>query len=472
MDGASNAPLNLRSTAEYQAMDAAHHWHPFTDTGALAAKGARVIAKADGCWLETVDGKRILDGMAGLWCVNVGYGREEIVEAVARQLRTLPFYNTFFQCTHPPAAEFAAALAEVMPEGFSKVFFTNSGSESNDTVFRLARVYWDSLGKPSKKIFIGRKNAYHGSTVVGASLGGMGAMHGQSGLPIEGVAHIGQPWWFGEGRTMDPAVSPEEFGRLRARELEAKIDELGEENVCAFIAEPIQGAGGVIIPPASYWPEIQRICRERDILLIADEVICGFGRTGNWWGCDTFDIKPDLMPIAKGMTSGYIPMGGLMISDKVAGPVIEKAGEFYHGYTYSGHPAACAAGIANLRILREEKLVERVRDDIGPYLQERWLKLADHPLVGEARMSGLVGALELVKSKEPRIEMFEKRGEVGTLCRDISVENGLVMRAVGDAMIVSPPLTLSHEEADLLAERARQALDMLADRLTRDGKLG
>ena len=454
---------NLRSTAEYQAMDAAHHWHPFTDTRELNASGARVITSATGCWLTDSDGNRILDGMAGLWCVNVGYGREEIVEAVARQMRELPYYNTFFQTTHPPAAEFSEALAEVAPAHMNRVFFTNSGSESNDTVFRLARVYWDCMGKPSKKAFISRKNAYHGSTVAAASLGGMAPMHKQSGLPIEGIHHIGQPYWFDEGRDIDPAA----FGLMRARELEAAIDEIGADNVCAFIGEPIQGAGGVIIPPETYWPEIQRICAEREILLVADEVICGFGRTGAWWGSESFGITPDLMPIAKGMTSGYVPMGGVLISDRVAGPVMEKAGEFTHGYTYSGHPVACAAGLANLRIMQEEKLVERVRDDTGPYLAARWAALGDHPLVGEARIKGLVGALELVKDKTT-MERFPNEGDTGTRCRDLSLANGLVMRAVRDTIIISPPLTLSREECDLLVERAHKALDDLADELTRE----
>jgi putrescine aminotransferase len=461
------AALNLRTTAEIQAADAAHHWHPFTDTADLAAKGARVIASAEGCWLTTNDGERILDGMAGLWCVNVGYGRQEIVEAVARQMGQLAYYNTFFQSTHPAAAEFAEAVTAVAPAHMNRVFFTNSGSESNDTVFRLARVYWDAMGKPSKKVFISRKNGYHGSTVAASSLGGMKAMHAQSGLPIAGVHHINQPYVFGEAHGMDPA----EFGRARARELEQAIDEIGEENVCAFVAEPIQGAGGVIIPPETYWPEIKRICAERDILLVADEVICGFGRTGRWFGSDTYDIEADLMPIAKGMTSGYIPMGGVLISDKVAGPVMAHAGEFYHGYTYSGHPAACAAGIANLRIMREERLPERVANDIGPYLAERWLKLGDHPLVGEARMKGLLGAIELVADKTTNAR-FPNPGATGTRCRDLSVANGLVMRAVGDTMIISPPLILSHGEADELVDRARRALDALADQLAREGATG
>jgi putrescine aminotransferase len=458
---------NLRSTAEYQAMDAAHHWHPFTDTKALNAAGARVFTAAKGVWLTDSEGNKVLDGMAGLWCVNVGYGRDEIVEAVTRQLRELPYYNTFFQCTHPPAAEFAEALTAAAPAQMNRVFFTNSGSEANDTVFRLARIYWDCLEKPTKKIFISRRNAYHGSTLCSASLGGMAGMHRQSGMPIEGIEHIGQPYWFGEGRDMDPG----EFGLKRARELEAAIDRLGEDNVCAFIGEPIQGAGGVVIPPETYWPEIQRICRERNVLLVVDEVISGFGRTGNMWGCESFGVEADMMPIAKGMTSGYIPMGGVLISDRVGDVLIEKAGEIYHGYTWSGHPAACAAGLASLRIIQEERLIERARDDVAPYLAARWATLADHPLVGEARIRGLVGALELVKDKTT-LARFPAELNAGTRCRDISVgQNALVMRAVGDVMVISPPLVISHEECDRLVARARQSLDDLADELTRDGAL-
>ncbi|MEM9146903.1 MAG: aspartate aminotransferase family protein [Pseudomonadota bacterium] len=462
-----NTQPNLRATAEYQAMDAAHHWHPFTDTADLNAKGARVLAAADGVWLTDSEGSRIMDGMAGLWCVNVGYGRHEIAHAVHEQMLRLPYYNTFFQCTHPAAAEFSEALAQVAPPQMNRVFFTNSGSESNDTVFRLARVYWDCLGKPEKKIFIGRINGYHGSSVASASLGGMKAMHQQSGMPIQGVEHIHQPYWFGEGGDMDPV----DFGRQRAAELEAAIDRIGEDRICAFIAEPIQGAGGVIIPPESYWPEIARICAEHEILLVADEVICGFGRTGNWWGSETFGITPDFMPIAKGMTSGYVPMGGVLIADRVAEALMAEAGEIYHGYTYSGHPAACAAGLANLRILREEKLVERVGDTIAPYLGPRWRALADHPLVGEARMTGLIGALELVADKATRTR-FPDEGATGVQARELSLAQGLVMRATRDTLMLSPPLCITEEECDLLIERARAALDALADQKTREGWKG
>ena len=264
-------------------------------------------------------------------------------------------------------------------------------------------------------------------------------------------------------------MSPHDFGIHAARELAREIDRLGEDKVAAFIAEPIQGAGGVIIPPDSYWPEVKRILDERDILFVSDEVICGYGRTGKWFGCETYGTEPDLMTMAKGLSSGYLPIGAVAVSDKVAKAFHGKAGDFNHGYTYSGHPVACAAAIANLNIIRREKLVERVASDIGPYLQERWLKLAEHELVGEARMTGLVGALELIPDKKDLRKRFENVGSVGTLARDNSFANGLVMRAVRDSLILSPPLVLSHEEADILVEKARKTLDDTWSALKRQG---
>lgn len=457
---------NTYPTDHYRALDAAHHLHPFSDTRSLNAGGVRVIVKGEGVWLTDSDGNRILDGMSGLWCVNIGHGRPEIAEAVQQQMAEISYYNTFFKTTHPPAVELAALIAEVTPEGFNRVFFCGSGSEANDTILRMARTYWATLGKPDKQVIIARRNAYHGSTVAGASLGGMTPMHAQGGLPIPGIHHIGQPYWFDEGGDLTPA----EFGLKAARELEAAIDEIGEDKVAAFIAEPIQGAGGVIIPPDTYWPEVARICRERDILFVSDEVICGFGRLGAWFGAEHFGMKPDLMPIAKGLSSGYLPIGGVLVSDKVAG-VIEDTGEFNHGFTYSAHPVCAAAAIANLKILREEKLVERVRDDIGPYLRERWLKLGDHPLVGEARMTGLMGALELVPAKPSR-RRFAGNGSIGLRCRDHSFRNGLVMRHVHDSMVIAPPFVLTHEEADELIRLATLTLDMTHADLKRDGLMG
>ncbi|MCF7200817.1 aspartate aminotransferase family protein [Pseudomonas oligotrophica] len=442
-------------TLHWQALSRDHHLPPFTDYKALNAKGTRIITRASGVYLWDSDGQRILDAMAGLWCVNVGYGREELVEAAARQMRELPYYNLFFQTAHPPALALAQAIAELAPAGMQHVFFTGSGSEANDTVLRMVRHYWAIKGQPEKKVVIGRWNGYHGSTVAGASLGGMKAMHGQGDFPIPGIEHIDQPYWYGEGGDMEP----EEFGIRIADQLEQKIREIGEDKVAAFIAEPIQGAGGVIIPPDSYWPRIKEILARHDILFIADEVICGFGRTGEWFGSDYYGLEPDLMPIAKGLTSGYIPMGGVIVRDEVV-RTLNEGGEFYHGFTYSGHPVAAAVALENLRILREERIVERVKAQTAPYLQRRWQELAEHPLVGQARGVGLLGALELVKNKKTR-ERFAEPG-VGMRCREHCFRNGLVMRAVGDTMIISPPLVIGEQEIDELIDKVRLCLDATA----------
>jgi putrescine aminotransferase len=328
------------------------------------------------------------------------------------------------------------------------------------------RRYWDLLGQPERKVIISRVNAYHGSTMAGASLGGMAFMHEQGGLPIPDIVHIPQPYWYADGGDLSPA----EFGLKIARALEQKIEELGAHRVAAFIGEPIQGAGGVIIPPETYWPEIQRICDKHGILLVADEVICGFGRTGHWFGSNLFGIRPDLMTIAKGLSSGYLPIGGVMVGDRIADVLIEKGGEFAHGYTYSGHPVACAVASVNLTLIQQEKLVERTRDETGPYLAAKWRQIAEHPLVGEARSIGLIGALELVRDKGSR-RFFDNRGEVGTICRDFCFQNGLIMRAVRDTMIISPPLVISREQLDELAEKTWRCLDLTLERCRADGRL-
>jgi len=454
------AAIEKRSRQDWQELDKDHHLHPFTDHKALHEKRSRIITRAEGVYVFDADGNKILDGMSGLWCVNAGYGQQSLIDAATRQLKELPYYNNFFQCAHPPSIELAALLQEVSPPQINRVFFAGSGSESNDTVVRMVRTYWDLMGQPQRHTIISRRNAYHGSTVAAASLGGMKPMHRQSGLPIPGIEHIDQPYWFGSDRSL----SPDEFGLRTARALEEKINEIGVDKVAAFIGEPVQGAGGVIIPPDSYWPEIQRICDEYGILLISDEVITGFGRLGQWFGADYYGTRPDLMSFAKGVTSGYLPLGGVLVGDRVADVMIDKGGEFFHGYTYSGHPVACAVAIANIRLIQEQGLVERVRNDIGPYLQQRWRKLGEHRLVGETRMVGLMGALELVASKDTLERFPEKRG-AGIVCRDIFVENGLVLRAVGDTMVCAPPLVLTHEEADELIDKTWRCLDLTAQAL-------
>ena len=444
----------MSNTRQLQRLDREHHFHPFTDQGDLNKRGTRIISKADGVYLWDNEGNKILDGMAGLWCVAVGYGRKELADAAHQQMMELPYYNSFFQCTTPPAIKLAEKLADLAPSHLNNVFFTGSGSESNDTVLRLVRHFWSVQGQPERSLIISRKNAYHGSTVAGASLGGMTYMHRQGNLPIPGIEHIDQPYWFEEGGDL----TKEEFGKQRAQQLEEKIIEVGAEKVAAFIAEPIQGAGGVIIPPDSYWPEIRRICKKYDILLVADEVICGFGRTGNWFGSQTFEIEPDFMSVAKALSSGYLPIGAVIVSDRVAKVLKELGGEINHGYTYSGHPAAAAVSIKNLEIIEQEKLVEKVAHDTGPYLQSRWRELASHPLVGEVRGLGLIGALELVADKKARTRI-SKGGKAGSLCRDFCTANGLVMRATGDTMLISPPLVINTSEIDELIGKAKKSLD-------------
>jgi putrescine---pyruvate transaminase len=398
-----------------------------------------------------------------LWCVNVGYGRKELAEAAYRQMLELPYYNSFFKSANPPAIELATLLAQVTPPQFNRVFYSGSGSEGNDTVVRMVRRYWDVLGQPDRKIIISRENAYHGSTMAAASLGGMKPMHEQGGIPIPGIVHIEQPYWYENGGDL----APEEYGIKAARRLQEKIEQLGAKNIAAFIGEPIQGAGGVIIPPESYWPEIQRICDHYGILLVADEVICGFGRLGHWFGSERYGFRPDLMTMAKGITSGYVPLGGVMVGDRVADVLVDQGGEFHHGFTYSGHPVACAVAVRNIRILQEEGIVDRVRTETAPYLQKRWRELGEHPLVGEARGVGLVGALELVADKSSR-RFFPNRGDVGLICRDHCFANGLVMRAVRDTMIIAPPLVMTRSHIDELIEKAWRCLDLTARDLQRN----
>ena len=448
-----------RTTKEWQAADSAHYLHPFTDFKSLSNKGSRVITKADNIYLWDSEGNKILDAMSGLWCVNVGYGQQELIDAATRQLKELPFYNSFFQTATPPAIELAELLAEVTPPQFKHVFFSGSGSEGNDTVVRMVRRYWDVLGQPGRSVIISRHNAYHGSTMAGASLGGMSGMHAQGGLPIPGITHIEQPFWFENGH----GLSRDAFGLKAAAALETKILEVGADKVAAFIGEPVQGAGGVIVPPDTYWPEIQRICDKYGVLLVSDEVICGFGRTGHWFGCERFGFKPDLMTFAKGVTSGYIPLGGVMVGDRIAKVLIEQGGEFNHGYTYSGHPVACAVALANIRLIQRERLVEKVRDDLGPYLAQHYAVLAEHPLVGEVQSCGLMAALQIVKDKATGTT-FDGALEVGMLCRGHCFGNGLIMRAVGDRMIIAPPLVITRSQIDEMVGLIKRCLDLtLAD---------
>ncbi|MEO1090362.1 MAG: aspartate aminotransferase family protein [Pseudomonadota bacterium] len=444
------------TTAELQRLDNAHHLHPFTDHRALRGEGSRIVVSGDGVWIRDSEGRRVLDAMAGLWCVNVGYGRDELAEAAYRQMHTLPYYNSFFKSTTSPAVQLAAHLVALAPAGFSDVMYASSGSEANDTAIRMIRHYWALVGKPEKQVIIARRGAYHGSTIAAASMGGNEAMHAQLHTPLPGFVHVMPPCAFSEA---EPGESAEAFGLRAAADVERTILEVGPERVAAVVGEPVMGAGGVRIPPRSYWPEIERLCRRYDILLHADEVITGFGRLGQWFGCDVFGFTPDVITVAKALTSGYQPLSAVLVNRRLSTTLLD-GGEFFHGYTHAGHPVACAVALANIDIMEREGLVERVRDEIGPFFAQQLRTLEDHPLVGEVRCLGLIGALELVADKATR-QRFPDEGQVGTRCRDLCFADDFVMRAVGDTMILSPPLIISEAEVRDLVDRIRGVLDRL-----------
>ena len=446
--------LSNRTTEQWQKIDSAHHLHPFTDFKELINTGTRVIISGKGNYVIDSENNKILDMMAGLWCVNIGYGRKELAEVAYEQMQLLPYYNSFFKTATTPSIELSKVLADIAPEGIERFFYGSSGSESNDTVVRLVRRYFDILGKKNKKTFISRTFAYHGSTMASASLGGMQAMHDQGDLPLPGFVHAMPPYQYKFGKN----ISEDEFCKLAVNDIEKKIIEIGSDNVAAFIGEPIQGAGGVIVPPQNYWNLIQDLCKKYDILLCIDEVICGFGRTGEWFGSQHYNIKPDVITFAKGITSGYLPLSGIGIGKKISDVMINQGGEFYHGYTYSGHPVACAVAVENIRIIKEEGMIENVKKNIAPYLQKRMREFENHPLVGEVRGEGLLIGVELVKNKEKK-ELFDPVGKVGNICKDHCINNNLIMRAVRDGMMCSPPLTISKDDIDKCVERLKISLD-------------
>ena len=446
-----------RETRDYQAADAAHHIHAFVDQKALNDEGPRVMVRGERLHLWDNDGRRYLDGMSGLWCTNLGYGRKDLALAASQQLEQLPYYNMFFHTTHPQVIELSELLFSLLPGHYSHAIYTNSGSEANEVLIRTVRRYWQVLGKPEKKIMIGRWNGYHGSTLAATALGGMKFMHEMGGM-IPDIEHIDEPYFFAHEGNLTPA----EFGLRAAQQLEAKILELGADKVAGFIAEPFQGAGGMIFPPESYWPEIQRICRQYDVLLCADEVIGGFGRTGEWFAHEYFGFEPDTLSIAKGLTSGYIPMGGLVLSKKMARVLVEQGGVFAHGLTYSGHPVAAAVAIANLKALRDEGVVTRVKDDIGPYLQQCLREVfGNHPLVGDIQGTGMVAALQLAEDKTSR-KRFANENDIAWRCRTIGFEEGVIIRSTLGRMIMAPALIASREEIDELVGKTLKAVDRTA----------
>ena len=450
--------MELNNT-NYEDMLLNHHLPPFTNYKDLNNNGIRIISEASGNYIYDNSGNKILDAMAGLWCVNIGYGRSQLAEVAKEQMLKLPYYNSFFKTNNVEAAKLSRKLAQITPEGLNHSFFANSGSEANDTIIRMVRHYWSLEGQPNKRIIIGREYGYHGSTIMSASMGGMVDMHNQSAKEKD-FHHIPAPYAF----KYKGNQSTDLFSETSASWLEEKILELGIENIAAFVAEPIQGAGGVIIPPKGYFEHIQGICKKYDILFIVDEVITGFGRTGSWFASDKMKLNPDMMTLAKGLTSGYIPMSAVMVGERVAKKFIEEGGEFNHGFTYSGHPVAAAVALENLNIIESEELIQKADQDIIPYLSSKIKVLDDHPLVGETRTYGMLGCVELVKNKSGP-ELFKNTGEAGSICRDFCIKNGLMMRAVRDGMIMSPSLTISKEEIDEMFKKLIISLDQTFEKL-------
>ncbi|HZS32612.1 MAG TPA: aminotransferase [Methylomirabilota bacterium] len=457
-------------TTALEAMDKARVLHPATSIADHLRTGPRIMSEGAGVWLTDLEGKRYLDAVAGLWCVNVGYGRAEIGDAMAAQARRLGYYHTFSSMSNEPQIRLADRLLGLVPAGMSKVFFGNSGSDANDTQVKLVWYYNNLRGRPRKKKIIARLQGYHGSTVASASLTGLPMFHRAFDLPIGNILHAATPYPYRSGA---PGQSEEAHAAQLAAELDQLIEREGPDTVAAFIAEPVMGAGGVLVPPRTYFERVQAVLRKHDVLMIADEVICGFGRLGRMFGCDVYGIQPDLMTVAKGLTSGYFPLSAVILSEQVwsvlqAGS--PEIGAFAHGFTYSGHPVGAAAAMANLDILLGEDLVGNAART-GAYLQAALReRIGAHPLVGEVRGLGLIAGVELVADRQTR-QPFDAALKVAQRVSAHCLEHGLIVRAlpVGHVVALSPPLCITRPEIDRVVEGLERAVRAVADDLATQG---
>jgi 4-aminobutyrate--pyruvate transaminase len=445
-----------------EARDIASVLHPYTNLKKHEETGPLVIARGEGVWVYDNAGNGYIEGLAGLWSTSLGFGEERLVEAAARQMRELPYYHGFASKSHMPMIDLAERLKELAPLPMSHVFFANSGSEATDTVVKLVWYYNNALGRPEKKKIISRMKAYHGVTVASASMTGLPYNHRDFDLPIKNIIHTDCPHYYHFG---EAGESEEDFATRMAANLEKLILDEGPDTVAAMIGEPIMGAGGVILPPATYWEKVQAVLEKYDVLLIADEVICGFCRTGNMFGSETYGMRPNMMTMAKALSSSYLPISAVMIDEKVYAAVRDNSGQigtFGHGYTYSGHPVPAAVALETLKIYEERDVLGHVRA-MAPRLQEGIRGFADHPLVGEVRGTGLIGAVELVKDKATR-ENFDASHAVGAYCMGRAQQHGLLIRALpGDAVAVCPPLVVKEDEIDMIIERFGKALDDTAE---------
>ncbi len=456
--------MNLKAPSNFAARDIATVIHPYTNLDAHKEVGPHVMERGEGIYMYDDQGRRLIEGMSGLWCAGLGFSNQELIDAATEQLHRLPYAHIFAGRSYEPAIELAEKLKEICQRSrpasaASRVFFASSGSEANDTQVKLAWYLSNEQGRPEKKKIISRVKGYHGVTIVSASLTGLPNNHREFDLPVDRIVHTSSPHHW---REAEPGESEESFvGRLVA-DLEALIEREGPETIAAMIAEPVMGAGGVIVPPNGYYEAIGEVLARNDIRLIADEVITGLGRLGTSTGSERMGLSPNSFSFAKQLTAAYMPLSAVVVDDVMAEALeaqSRKIGVFGHGFTYGGHPVACAVALENLRILEEERIVDRVRDDTGPYLAEKFRGLTDHPMVGEAQIVGMMGSIALTPDKATRAAFAGEAGTVGFITRERCFANNLIMRHVGDRMIISPPLVISKSEIDLLIARARTSLD-------------
>lgn len=453
-----------------QARDAAAVLHPMVNLGAIEDKGALMIARAQGVYVWDAAGKQYLEGLGGLWSTSLGYGNEELAQAAYDQIKTLSFSHMFNGKSHEPGMLLAEKLKALVPMEASKVFFGLSGSDANDTQVKLIWFYNNALGRPRKKKIIGRLKGYHGITLASGSLTGLPPMHNQWDLPLDGrFIHTDCPHHY---RFAEKGESEEDYASRLAHNLEQLILKEGPDTVAAFIAEPVMAAGGVLVPPRTYFEKVQTVLAKYEVLFIADEVVCGFGRTGKPWGSQTFNIKPDTMTLAKALTSSYQPLSAVIIPEKMYAPIMEasrKLGTFGHGYTYSGHPVCTAVGLKTLEIYARDRLFERAAQ-LSPKFQARLRSFADHPLVGETRGIGLIGAVEFVSNKATKAG-FTPAGSIGTYCFERCHVHGLIPRNVGDGIAFCPPLIITEAQIDEMFDKFTLALNETLDYVTREGLL-
>ena len=443
--------------------DIRYHLHPYTNARKHQEQGPLVIAKGDGVYVEDIHGKRYIEAMAGLWSVALGFSEQRLVDAAMRQFKELPFYHQFTHKTHEMAAQFAKQLIDACPIPMSKVFFTNSGSEANDTVVKLLWYRSNALGQPQRKKIISGLRGYHGVTVASASLTGLVPNHKGFDLPIAGILHTSCPHYWRDGKDGE---TEEQFASRMAQDLEDMILREGADTIAAFIAEPVMGAGGVIVPPATYWEKIQAVLKKYDILFVADEVICGFGRTGNMFASTTFNLQPDIMVLSKQISSSYQPLSAILLNDKVFEPIADesnKLGTLGHGFTAGGHPVAVAVGIENLNIIQERNLVEHAAK-VGEHMLKRLNELADHPMVGEVRGVGLIAAVELVADKATK-KGLETPAQLGLAVSREMQDNGVIVRNIADAIAFCPPLIITEEQVDVMVDTLRAAIDKVYQEL-------